>query len=165
MAKPEMTITRLYELVDVDLLRGRVVPRGAHAWVSSRVDKDGYNHCSIDRRSYKAARVIWSFANGMFPPAGMQVDHINGVRNDDRLCNLRVVTIRQNNMNRRRIGVSWHKQAERWRARVRDTRGDLHSSDHLSREAAVEAYRAAHVRFFGEFSPWYQPASAISVET
>ena len=38
-----------------------------------------------------AHRIIWIWHNGPIP-AGMQVDHINGVRDDNRICNLRVVT-------------------------------------------------------------------------
>jgi hypothetical protein len=43
-------------------------------------------------------------------------DHVNRNRLDNRRSNLRVVSLAQNNGNRRYVGVSWHKGAGRWRA-------------------------------------------------
>lgn len=40
-------------------------------------------------------RLVWEAFNGPIPE-GMQIDHINGVNNDNRLCNLRVVTPKEN---------------------------------------------------------------------
>lgn len=54
-------------------------------------------------------------------PRGMQTDHINGNGLDNRRCNLRVVTHRQNLQNRhvpktsKYPGVSWDKPHHRWR--------------------------------------------------
>ena len=41
-------------------------------------------------------------------PAGMEVDHMNRMRDDDRLCNLRLVTHSQNSKNRKPVeSHSW----------------------------------------------------------
>ncbi|MEE1135637.1 MAG: HNH endonuclease [Methanocorpusculum sp.] len=53
----------------------------------------GYSMISYVRLSY----IIWIAANGAIP-YGMQIDHINGDREDDRLCNLRLVSRSENIM-------------------------------------------------------------------
>ena len=51
----------------------------------------GYSMISYVRLSH----IIWIAANGAIP-YGMQIDHINGDREDDRLCNLRLVSRSEN---------------------------------------------------------------------
>lgn len=45
--------------------------------------------------SIPAHRAIWEAANGPIPP-GMQINHINGIKHDNRLENLEVVTPSEN---------------------------------------------------------------------
>lgn len=56
-------------------------------------------------------------------PDGMEIDHINRIKDDNRIENLRVVTKRQNccnlSTNTSGIpGVIWCKQQKKWRARI-----------------------------------------------
>lgn len=55
-------------------------------------------------------------------PKGLQVDHINRNTLDNRKSNLRIVTSRENNMNKRNNskvpGVRWHTQGKKWNARI-----------------------------------------------
>ncbi len=65
---------------------------------------------------------------GALPDDGCVIDHINGIKSDNRIENLRVVRSRFNNMNNAisssnvsgRTGVSWDKESEKWVARVND---------------------------------------------
>lgn len=50
-------------------------------------------------RSYQAHRIAWLITYGRWPVA--EIDHINGVKNDNRLENLREATTSQNNCNTR----------------------------------------------------------------
>lgn len=58
-------------------------------------------------------------------PKGMDTDHINGNGLDNRRCNLRIVTARQNQQNQniqkssKYPGVHWQKDARKWRAQIR----------------------------------------------
>lgn len=52
------------------------------------------------KRKYQAARIIWYLHTGE-DPGNLCVDHKNGVRNDNRFQNLRLVTHQQNTWNRR----------------------------------------------------------------
>lgn len=59
--------------------------------------------------TYLLHRLIWLYVTGSFPPEGMEIDHINRIRNDNRWCNLRLVNSTENKLNsersiRRRAG-------------------------------------------------------------
>lgn len=58
---------------------------------------NGYIRISLDGKMYYAHRLAWRYVNGVWP-AG-QIDHINGVRTDNRLRNLRDVSSSTNNHN------------------------------------------------------------------
>ena len=55
----------------------------------------GYKVINFNGRTYQASHIIWEAFNGEIPD-GMEIDHINTVRNDNRLENLRVVTHKEN---------------------------------------------------------------------
>lgn len=62
----------------------------------------------------------------MHPPKGLQVDHINRNKLDNRRCNLRIVTNQQNHFNRPVnknntsgvTGVSYNKAAKKWACQI-----------------------------------------------
>lgn len=53
-------------------------------------DKDGYLIIKIKGKQYKAHRLAWLYEFGTLPLNN--IDHINGIRNDNRICNLRCVS-------------------------------------------------------------------------
>ncbi|EKN5985633.1 HNH endonuclease [Yersinia enterocolitica] len=81
----------------------------------------GYLQVTLSRKPYRVHRIIWEMHNGPIPE-GMQIDHIDHNRVNNRLNNLRVVTNKQNNQNRTRpsnntsgtIGVYWNKFSRKW---------------------------------------------------
>ena len=76
---------------------------------SAHKDKDGYLHISLfsrgdERRGkYAVSRMVLETFVGK-PPKGWQADHINSVRDDNRLKNLRWVT-RKSNTDRRNVAT------------------------------------------------------------
>lgn len=89
---------------------------------------DGYTIIRIDKKNYKSHRLAWLFVHGVWP--SFEIDHINGVRSDNRLCNIRDVSRCVNAQNliesmpkRSKdapLGVSWHRAAKKWRAMIWD---------------------------------------------
>lgn len=77
--------------------RGGAANRGAA--VTSRTSA-GYVRIGIDGVRYNAHRVIWLYVHGVWPTGF--IDHKNGVRDDNRLSNLRDIPPRQNPWNQRR---------------------------------------------------------------
>ena len=58
---------------------------------------DSYIGVTVNGKTVPAHRVAWVMATGEQP---IVIDHINGVKHDNRLANLRSVSIRDNNKNR-----------------------------------------------------------------
>ena len=90
------------------------------------LDTDGYRKVMVDGVSRHSHRIIWEMLEGKIPD-GMEVDHINGIRNDNRIENLRVVNRTCNQLNKKRMsnnasgitGVSFDKNKRRWKAQFR----------------------------------------------
>lgn len=103
---------------------------------------------------YMAGRIIWTMVHGLIPKR-MVIDHINGDPWDNRLCNLRCITTRQNTRNRgvsytSKTGVSGvHMVRGRFRARIRINRATINIGyfDTLDKaKAAREREEKKHFR-------------------
>lgn len=91
----------------------------------SSVDVNGYVVAFFEGKIYKAHRLIWAIMHGAFPPH--QIDHINGVRHDNRFKNLRAVTQLENAQNKQHKfktntsgyrGVCWNARSKKWQATI-----------------------------------------------
>ena len=101
-----------------------------------------------------------------------RVDHINGERLDNRRANLRLVTRRQNQQNRRpnthtssgRKGVTWHTRFHKWHVRITVDGQPLHLGYYQDLETASRLYDAAARYFFGEYARPNEPDTPTSPE-
>ncbi|HHX7365802.1 TPA: HNH endonuclease signature motif containing protein [Enterobacter hormaechei] len=123
----------------------------ACSYADSTRRADGYRQVALrlDGKQYqlKAHRVAWILAHGAIPH-GKQIDHINGIRDDNRLCNLRLVTQRENDQNRRKArGYSWNKGCSKWEAYIRVDGVLRHLGLFTTEAAARAAYLKAKVRY------------------
>ena len=87
-----------------------------------------------------------------FKPNGKQdltIDHKNGVRTDNRLENLQIVTQRENNQNyhkskKGKIGADWHPQTKKWRSRIYINKSIVHLGLFEEEKDALKAYEIAN---------------------
>ncbi len=87
-------------------------------------DHKGYLRISVAGKTVLAHRLAWLLFYGEWPRS--EIDHANGDKQDNRICNLRLCTHQQNNHNQQirktnRSGVKgvyWHAQQRKWRGQV-----------------------------------------------
>jgi hypothetical protein len=81
----------------VPVLGGRGGIQDPVGSVAGSTHKDGYVYIGIKGRLYLAHRLAVLWVNGRWPRE--EVDNRNGVRDDNRWCNLREATVSQNRQN------------------------------------------------------------------
>ena len=119
---------------------------------------NNYFQISIHKRFYQAHRLAWFFSYGEWPPA--HIDHINGIKHDNRLANLRKATHSENCMNTglRKSntsgvkGVFWRKDDQRWGACIGINGKNLHLGIFDTIEEAETCVKAARSLHHGAFA-------------
>ena len=77
-----------------------------------------------------------------------QIDHINGNRHDNRICNLRNVTGQQNQWNRVTAkGYTWHKLANKWSAMIKLNNKSIYLGLYNTEQEARTAYLNAKEKY------------------
>ena len=130
MNSSTLTTDRLKELLHYDqdtgvftwnVRRSGKTPAGS---VAGSYDAYGYIQIRISPFRYKAHRLAWFYVNSEWPK--FCIDHINGVRDDNRIANLRDVTNQINIQNKRSptgsnlyLGCSFNKSKNKWQAKIK----------------------------------------------
>ena len=104
-----MTADELRNLVEYDAKSGVLYWKNDHKYfksikagdiVGGSSRKNGYASTAINKKQYYVHRLVWLLFYGSWPEK--QIDHINGIRDDNRIENLRLATASENQHNRKK---------------------------------------------------------------
>jgi len=115
--------------------------------ISGSLSNEGYLVTSVDQKLYKCHRLAWLYMTGEWPQG--QIDHINGIRSDNRFENLRDVAKQINLENQRKAqrrnkstGVlGTFKNGAKFAARITHN----HTKNYLGTFNTIEEASAAYV--------------------
>lgn len=128
---------------------------------AGRAHNRGYFQLDVLGHRFLAHRLAWMYVHGQWPTH--QIDHINGIRSDNRLANLREATPAENSANKVRLsprntsGVRgvYRQRNGLWRAQIAKNRRVFYIGTYKAKADAAKARDEAAKRLYGEF---YQPA-------
>jgi len=117
------------------------------------INGHGYKSAVIMGHRTTAHRIAWMIHHGVVPD---NIDHINGVKTDNRICNLRSVTKAENAKNMRlsvrnssgHIGVRFESRRNKWAADIRVDRKLIFLGRFDEIEHALAARKTAEAKFF-----------------
>jgi hypothetical protein len=111
----------------------------------------GHGYCRVNFNGINVLYhvIIWILSTGKDIPQGMGIDHINGNKIDSRIENLRLVTSRQNQQNRKKhregqlVGCYFNKSAGKYHAQIRIGGKVIYLGLYKTEQEAHEAYKIA----------------------
>lgn len=117
----------------------------------------GYVPIYINKKMYKRHRLIWFYVHKKWPC--VDIDHIDGSKQNDSINNLREADKSQNMFNSKiRItnksgikGICWDRRRKRWKATIRAYNKEIHIGRYLTLEEATFARISAEEKYHGEF--------------
>lgn len=163
-----MPISRVVRSLEIGVLRERLwydKEAGTFIWaisgrglpgagkIAGSQAAGGYWRIHILGVTYLAHRLAWFYVYGTWPTC--EIDHINGNRTDNRIENLRDVSVAENRQNQRRaqrtsqhgfLGAHFDKRKRVWRARIHHQGKYLSLGHHETPQEAHAAYIAAKRR-------------------
>ncbi len=158
MAKANLTAQRLRELLDYDPETGALVwrVRSGRSVVGTEtkcLDASGRIQVRFGGRTYRASRLAWLHYYGCWPEH--EIDHINGIKTDNRIANLRDVPRQINQQNirsvpkhgkNRLLGASYLPKDRKWQSCISVNNKRISLGRFDTEEEAHAAYIAAKRR-------------------
>lgn len=120
--------------------------------------KNGYIRFMFMRQCVMAHRVAWALHHNELPPPEMQIDHINGIRNDNRIANLRLVSMVGNMKNKTQYRNNTHgypgimfetasRRVNQWRAQIQVNGKAIKLGSYKCKTAAIFARKRAEIEY------------------
>lgn len=162
MSKSRISYERLRELVNYDPGTGimtrkiRTSNRVHIGDVVGTIIGNGYWLARVDKHLAYNHQFAWLYAYGEWPES--HIDHVNGDITDNRLVNLRLATVSQNQANKKRPSHNtsgykgvWKKR-QRWCAEIKKDGVKMYLGTFDDPLTAHAAYVQAAQKLFGEFA-------------
>lgn len=163
--KDDLSVEEVRRLLAYDAETGKLFWRETVNSRALKGDEAGHLHArwgyiviTIRSKKYKAHRLAWVIAYGVWPSA--ELDHDNGEKADNKLKNLREASTSQNRCNSRlmrnntsgRKGVCWDNQKQQWLATIQINHKPKYLGHFRSFARACVARERAEKLYHGEFA-------------
>jgi hypothetical protein len=116
---------------------------------------NGYLYIAYKKKKYLAHRLAFFFMTGSFPDRGIDVDHINGNRSDNRFSNLRLCNRADNlansNLSKGGLPRGVQKNGNNYMAKIRRNNQTLYLGTFKTPEQANDAYKQARQSLLNDF--------------
>lgn len=163
------------EQITQELLKQHLEYRNGHLWwikpTAWRVkigqqfgtcQNSGYRAGMLKGKLHYEHRLIWLYIHGIWPKE--HIDHINGIKDDNRIENLRECTVQQNQFNKKSKkdssskykGVHWCKRDKRWVAQYRYKSKQYRVGYYECEVEAAEDYRKATEHLHRDYANYDQ---------
>lgn len=118
-----------------------------------KIDAKGYRSIRVLNKYYRAHRLAFIYMGKDID--NMEVDHINGKRDDNRSFNLRLVTSSENNKNKRKYktnksgftGVCFNNSKEKWHAQIYIDKKCIHLGYFSDKNSAIIQRKKANIKY------------------
>jgi hypothetical protein len=155
-----ITSAKAHELFDYSngVLYWKTSPR--NGWTGKPVNhktSNGYLKAKVDGKLIPVHRLVWLLHYGDTPEL---IDHINGIRHDNRIENLRICNDSENARNRAKSSnntsgyqnVVWNKSNRNYNVQITVNKRKMHIGVFDDVELAALVAEEARHKFFGEFA-------------
>lgn len=157
MKRPDERIEDAFDYSPETGILTRKFKGGHERAAGTRKAHKGYTKIGFNGHEYPAHRLIWWLVYGALPTRF--IDHVNGDRSDNRLCNLRLATDAENKRNvgirahntSGFKGVTWDKDNRKWLAHATLNGKGYHLGRYTTAENAARAYRDFAKKNHGDF--------------
>lgn len=121
--------------------------------IAGTINNEGYLSVEIKGISHKLHRLAWLYIYGKIPKD--QIDHINRIRDDNKISNLRCATNTENQRNRTIglnnksgvIGVSFFESNQKWYSEISHNSKKIHLGCFINFNDAVIARKMAEYEY------------------
>ena len=117
--------------------------------VAGTIGNRGYRQITLNKKRHQAHRLIWVYLNGNIPE-GLEIDHIDGDKTNNRIDNLRLATRTQNRWNRKEKGYRF--KDNHWEVSVGHLGEYIYVGFFKAEAEAEQAYKEKCIELRGEFA-------------
>jgi hypothetical protein len=126
--------------------------------IAGRKKINSYIQIQINKKLYFAHRLAWLYVHGEMPEN--YIDHVNGIKSDNKILNLRKATPQENQFNRKLNkkstsgikGITWHKTNKRWNAVLNVNNKNIHLGSFINLNIAKQVISNARNKYHGDFA-------------